>query len=1354
MKSRALFRIFLSSPTDVQPEREAAERAVRRLAGIYASHVDLRLERWEPHFYQATRSFQEQIESIANFDLVVGVFWKRIGTALSGEIYCREDGTPFESGTVFEIESALEASAQHGKPLVFVFRKVAPIQFFKETVEAEKLQSDQLDAWWNRTFLDERRLFCRAWVQFATEQAFETRFEDLIVEHLHKKGLIPSGPVWDVKTCGSPYPGLQPYERDRRSVFFGMTLTTRDAVEELKAAVSRERGLPALFIIGPSGCGKSSLIRAGVAPMLTDPGMIPNVDFWRTVTIDVDAGVLATLGARLYASDGLPEMASSPQRDAAAWTRLAACSPADATEVVSWALDRIESAEMLRCVSQRRLSVHLTLVVDQLERLFGTGDAPLLPPVLLALVESKRVWLISTIRSDRYAELQRDPALLELKRRGAAYDMPAPGEAEITDAVKGPARAAGLVFQPGDRDGRSLPYALVHETPSADVLPLLQMTLRRLFEAREGTELTWRAYQEMGGVRGAIAAHADAVLAKTSPEARRELSKLVDNLVRDVHREAGGRIDFIATATEAGWASSEPRRALTDSLVSARLLVRDEPAPKRKVLRAAHEALLRQWRPALTAIEKIADRELRMARARALFGLFAAVVFFGVAIAAVWFWWDSNQKERELAISNMKLTQEREAARSNEEAAMEGRYPELRALLCLGAFRKQPTGETEICLRQAVLAYHDSNGRAVYQGHQGSVRWATFGPKGRYVATASEDGTAALWKRDDGALVRTFADATKNESKYPMHVYQVNFSPDGSQLVAATQEGRMVTWSTETGKKKLDVFAVDPVAPNEPAPLRSAFFSHDGQRILTAGEDRRVVIWNAETGEKLAELEGARGHRKSLYSAVFNPDDSLVATASTDGTIRVLDASGKLVKELLSADEHGSFRSAVFDKSGTLLLGAGKGPAMLWNVGSWTVAGKLSGHSGILRWATFSRDGKLIATASNDAKARIYEVPGTVDGCVAAAVPKNEFPSLGSVNSVEFSEDGDFLLTSSGDNVARLWAINPGTHGVRLQGHSMAVRSITFSADGQRVATASEDGTVAVHSAYKEQPPLYQTDPTAGWINSVGFSEDGQFLVTAGTDKVATIWDWQHKPKHQTLHHNAVVYSAAFSPNGLLVVTASPSRDGLATIWSAKDGERLGACEGHIGRVSSLAFSRKGDSSRFATVGQDGSAKIWRWDGHACSQLVSINTGHGWAYSVALSPKDGKRVVTAGEDGVGRIWDTSSGKQLPVELKGHKGWIYRVAWNDDRIVTSGHDGTVRVWNPHSGENISTFRGPQGWWVYSAEIAADGRRIAVASDSGSAITYGEEFLNPIEDLKREVLKIRKLTDNEMATYIHE
>jgi len=81
--------------------------------------------------------------------------WTLSSSALPPDLFARSDGTAFESGTVLELESALEASATRGgKPAVFVFRKEAEILFSKRTLADEKAQNELLDAWWNRTFRD------------------------------------------------------------------------------------------------------------------------------------------------------------------------------------------------------------------------------------------------------------------------------------------------------------------------------------------------------------------------------------------------------------------------------------------------------------------------------------------------------------------------------------------------------------------------------------------------------------------------------------------------------------------------------------------------------------------------------------------------------------------------------------------------------------------------------------------------------------------------------------------------------------------------------------------------------------------------------------------------------------------------------------------------------------------------------------------------------------------------------------------------------------------------------------------------------------------------------------------------
>ena len=133
-------RVFPSSSSDVQEERVAVSRVIARLSVTYAEFVNLQVDPWESHFYEANRGFQQGIEAMSQYDVVVGIFWKRLGTPLSTQQMRRADGSAYESGTVFEIETALESSAITGRPSVLVFRRTSPVLFTEQGVDAERAQ--------------------------------------------------------------------------------------------------------------------------------------------------------------------------------------------------------------------------------------------------------------------------------------------------------------------------------------------------------------------------------------------------------------------------------------------------------------------------------------------------------------------------------------------------------------------------------------------------------------------------------------------------------------------------------------------------------------------------------------------------------------------------------------------------------------------------------------------------------------------------------------------------------------------------------------------------------------------------------------------------------------------------------------------------------------------------------------------------------------------------------------------------------------------------------------------------------------------------------------------------------------
>ena len=118
------------------------------------------------------------------------------------------DGSAYESGTVFELEFAIAASEEAGKPLVYLFRKTAPVQFSAGTVDEDRRQHDTLLGWWKRTVRDAGGHFRRGYQEFVGAEDFEQSLETLLEEHLREAGLIPSGVAWDIGTKGSPFPGL------------------------------------------------------------------------------------------------------------------------------------------------------------------------------------------------------------------------------------------------------------------------------------------------------------------------------------------------------------------------------------------------------------------------------------------------------------------------------------------------------------------------------------------------------------------------------------------------------------------------------------------------------------------------------------------------------------------------------------------------------------------------------------------------------------------------------------------------------------------------------------------------------------------------------------------------------------------------------------------------------------------------------------------------------------------------------------------------------------------------------------------------------------------------------------------
>jgi WD40 repeat protein len=232
-------------------------------------------------------------------------------------------------------------------------------------------------------------------------------------------------------------------------------------------------------------------------------------------------------------------------------------------------------------------------------------------------------------------------------------------------------------------------------------------------------------------------------------------------------------------------------------------------------------------------------------------------------------------------------------------------------------------------------------------------------------------------------------------------------------------------------------------------------------------------------------------------------------------------------------------------------------------------------------------------------------------------------------------------------------------------------------------------------------------------VLSAAYSPDGTRIVTASEDKTARIWDARTGAQLGVLWgHGDGVSCAAYSPDGTRIVTASD--DKTARVWDARAGKLLAVLSGHGDGVSCAAYSP--DGTRIVTASNDKTARIW--DARTGVQLAVL-PGHGDSvYTAAYSP-DGTHIVTASGDKTARIWDAGSGKQLAV-LLGHGDGVNCAAYSPDgtRIVTASRDKTARIWDARSGKQLAVLSGHASL-VFSVAYSPDGTHIVTASGDKTA-----------------------------------
>jgi WD40 repeat protein len=895
---------------------------------------------------------------------------------------------------------------------------------------------------------------------------------------------------------------------------------------------------------------------------------------------------------------------------------------------------------------------------------------------------------------------------------------------ELKQAIKEPAKQCNCEVE------QDLVDALVKDVKSEPgSLPLLQYTLKELWEKRIDKMLTYSAYEKLKGskgINGILEKHANKVYDELSEE-EKEVAKYIFIELTGLGDGTGDTRKKIKLNDLLKKSSYEEElvKKVKDILTENNLVIayqeKLDNGEEYEVVNLAHEVLIHHWTklrsyldehrgvlPLKEEIERAAEKweqeqevkdflytskELKkveiiqnyqllnaqgqrfiekskkhQTRKKLYSWTLASLIALIIAFIAGFTVYQNNELTKFFQ-SNQSIALTRYSDvlfRKGEK--FDAILEGLRAAIPLQKLRLYTPEETIDALRRALYGVKERNR---LQGHIGKVYSLSFSPDNQILASGSLDKTIKIWDVNTGKKINTL-------KGHDGKVYSVNFSP----VSVASPQGI-------------------------------------GQILASGSLDTTIKLWNATTGEEINTL---RGHSSEVNSISFSPNGKILASGSLDKTIKLWNvAAGEEIKTLKGHTS--KVNSISFSPDGkTLASGSEDGTVRLWNLDTYEST-ILSEDDYFVYSVSFSADGKTLASGGADGTIRLWDLSdaGNISNRQPTILNRHDY----SVYSVSFSKDGKILASGSFDNTIKLWDVAKGKEISTVTGHSDWILNVSFSPDSKILASAAADGTIKIWDVTKIEENTTFIGHT-DWINSVSFDpKDKTRLASGSADGTIKIWDVDTGKEKYTIYtfnvNNAQnsrkrrINSISFSPNGKIL--ASSSADGFIQLWDAVTGKAIKQKPvGHNTWINSVIFTHDSKKIVFSTL----NSTVQIWDLETDKVSIPFEGSDGFS-GLSFSP-DGKILAAGCFDNTIKLWNFETSKVIKT-LEGHTSKVNSISFSPvsvaspqgiGKILASGSfDNTIKLWNLETGEVIKTLEGHNSK-VYSVSFSPNGKLLASSS----------------------------------------